>query len=177
MQVPDGWLQVIRGPPPASQKWPRGRQPASRGRARALKLEAAMQAVGESDPAYPGLLEALKKTRVQAQVKHVQDRITGTKSFLERARKRVFTSRQEVEKSQRGTGHSRTQVGFRGRRSSPREPPTVPADFALELTRLQSFVQEFSRERGDLRAQGAAQSVVSEDRPRKTNRSQHRRQI
>ena len=188
VQVPDGWLQVIRGPQPAAQKWPRARQPASRGRARATKFEAAMQAVGESDPAYPGLLEALKKTRVQAQVKPVQDRIAGTKSFLERARKRVVTSRQEVEKAKEALATAERKLAFeedgvlqaegplsalqQKANGTPECPaPSVPADFAFELTRLHSFVQELRRERGDLRAQVAAQSVVSEFRPRKTNRS------
>ena len=29
-QVPEGWLQVIHGPRPPAQKWPRARQPAPR---------------------------------------------------------------------------------------------------------------------------------------------------
>ena len=68
-------------------------------RALASKLEAVMQAVGESDPAHPCLLEALKQTHVQAQVKPVQDRIAAIESCLERARKWVLSSRQEVEKA------------------------------------------------------------------------------
>ena len=216
MQVPEGWLQVIRGPRPPAQKWPRARQPAPRvgqkvhqhvqrsqqvphvpmdpdafianARSRASKLEAAMQAVGESDPAYPGLLEALKKTRVQAQVKPVQDRIAATESYLERARKRVLSSRQEVERAKETVATAERKLALEedgvlqaeGRLSALRQeangttegpPPTLPADFALELTRLRSFVQELQRERDDLRAQVAAQTVVTEDRPRKTNRS------
>ena len=71
-----------------------------------------MQAVGESDPAYPGLLEALKKTRVQAQVKPVQDRIAGTKSFLQRVSKRVVTSRQEVEKAREALATAERKLAF-----------------------------------------------------------------
>ena len=68
-------------------------------RARKTKLEAAMQAIGESDPAYPGLQDALKKARSQAQEKLVQDCIGGTELFFERARKRVAAARQVVEKA------------------------------------------------------------------------------
>ena len=67
--------------------------------ARMSKLEAAMSAVGEEDPIYPGLLEAFKKARAQTQAKPVQDRIAGTELFLKRARKRVEGCRQDVEKA------------------------------------------------------------------------------
>ena len=141
---------------------------------------------GRVRPSVPKSSGSTQKPPVQAQVKPVQDRIAGTKSFLERARKRVVTSRQEVEKAREALATAERKLAFEedgvlqaeGRLSAlQQEATTVPADFALELTRLQSFVQEFWRERCDLRAQVAAQSVVSEDRPRKTNRSQHRRQI
>ena len=57
-------------------------------------------------------------------------------------------------------------------------PPTLPADCVLELTRLRSFVQELQRERDDLRAQVAAQTVVTEDaQERRTDQFQHRRRI
>ena len=62
-------------------------------RARATKLETAMQAVGESDPAYPGLLEALKNPRERP-----GDGCAGphrTEFFLEKA----VSSRQELEKA------------------------------------------------------------------------------
>ena len=68
-------------------------------RARVAKLEAAMVAIGESDPAYLALQDALKTARAQAQEKLVQDRIAGTESFLERARKRVVAVRPEVEQA------------------------------------------------------------------------------
>ena len=89
--VPDGWLQVIRGPRPSSVKWtkaqptiPSGRraeqvrrpQPVPRApvdpdtvmsnaRVRVTKLEATMAAIGESDPAYPALQDALKTAGVK----------------------------------------------------------------------------------------------------------------
>ena len=70
-------------------------------RARVTKLEAAVLAIGESDPEYPGLQDALKKARSRAQEKPVQDH-GGTELFLERARKRVVAARQEVEKAKEG---------------------------------------------------------------------------
>ena len=50
-------------------------------------------------------------------------------------------------------------------------PPTVPADFIQELTKLQSLVQELQRERDELRAELATHAEVPEGRPRKLNRS------
>ena len=41
-------------------------------RSRVAKLEGAMMAVGDTDPTYPGLLEALKQARSQAQVRPVR---------------------------------------------------------------------------------------------------------
>ena len=89
--MPDGWLQLIRGPRPQSVKWPtKGSAPpkatawpptvvgsawpstgevVSNARARVAKLEAAMAALGESDPTCPALLEALKKVKSQTQVR------------------------------------------------------------------------------------------------------------
>ena len=54
-------------------------------KARVTKLEAAMAAVGESDPTFAGLQDALKKAKAQAQVRPVADRIASSKVFIERA--------------------------------------------------------------------------------------------
>ena len=54
-----------------------------------VKLEAALMAIGEEDPAVAGLLEALSKARLQAQVRPVQDRITHTEAFLSRSKKKL----------------------------------------------------------------------------------------
>ena len=132
----DGWLQVIREPRLRAQKWHRARPatlwpeslpvrsaPAAgstrfcgprhrNARAQATKLETAMQAVGESDPAYPGLLEALKNPRERP-----GDGCAGphrTEFFLEKARKRgcLITSRA-------GESQQDRQVVFRGRLCLP----------------------------------------------------------
>ena len=69
----------------------------SNARSRIAKLEAVMVAVGESHPTYPGLFNALQKTRALAEVQKVQDRIASTESFIARARKRVETEGKGVE--------------------------------------------------------------------------------
>ena len=157
-------------------------------RARVTKLEAAMLAIGESDPEYPGLQDALKKARSQAQEKPVQDRIGGTELFLERARKRVVAARQEVEKAKEGVVSAEGKLALEEEEvckvearllglkqeanhmpASPR--PTVPADFVQELTKLQSLVQELQRERDELRAELATHAEIKEGRPRKSNKS------
>ena len=129
VQVPDGWLQIIRGPRLQSKKWPvRGRQsskPPAKGRrgsqvglhpeasrrgplqeelvsiarARVMNMEAAMAAVGESDPAFSHLQEALKKAKAQCQVRLVQDRIASSKDFIERAKKMIVDCEAEVSQA------------------------------------------------------------------------------
>ena len=59
----------------------------------------AMEAVRESDPTYPAVVDALKRARTQAQVRPVADSISATESFLERAWKRVEKERKEVDRA------------------------------------------------------------------------------
>ena len=87
MEVPSGWVQILRGPRPKSEQWPkqsksiskvkgRGQQRQSsvsprhdpdsvmsNARSRIAKLEAAMVAVGESDPTYPSLFDEQSASR------------------------------------------------------------------------------------------------------------------
>ena len=117
----------------------------------------------------------------------MQDRIAGTEYFLERARKRVVNARQEVDNAREKLAAAEGKLALEedgvlqadARLSALREEangmpgsplPIVPADFVQELTRLQSFVEEFRRERGELRAELVAQAAT-ESRPRKSNRS------
>ena len=58
------------------------------------ELEAAMAAVGESDPTFSHLQDALMKAKAQCQV--VEDRIVASIEFIERAKKRIC----QVEVSQ-----------------------------------------------------------------------------
>ena len=60
-------------------------------RGRVGKLEVAISALGEDDPAV---------ARLQAQVRPVDDRIKATKMFIERSRKRVHSVREEITKAQ-----------------------------------------------------------------------------
>ena len=66
-------------------------------RARVAKLEAAISAVGESDPTFPALQEALRQARKHAQVQPVESRIKSSEFFIELAKKRVENARKEVE--------------------------------------------------------------------------------
>ena len=67
---------------------------------RVAKLEAAMAALGESDPTYPALQEALKKAKGQIHVRHVEERVASSKTFLERAKKRIGSCCEEVVQAQ-----------------------------------------------------------------------------
>ena len=66
-----------------------------------------MVAIGESDPAYPGIQDALKAARAQAQVKPVQDRIGGTELSRER---RVEGGARHSRRSLRGSPEEVEQI-------------------------------------------------------------------
>ena len=139
--MPDGWLQIIRGPRPQSTKWPiRDRQfskPTVKGRRGSqvslqpeasrrgplpeevvsiareceMKLEAALAAVGEAVPTFSHLQEALKKTKAQCQVRPAEDRIASSKEFIERAKQRIVVCQSEVSQAQEGEGSVQVVAG------------------------------------------------------------------
>ena len=228
VDVPSGWVQIIRGPRPKAATWPRrGETPQpvqsrqrrqsnvpfppaqsrqrrqsnvpfprqepvdpdtalANARSRVTKLERAMEVVGESDPIYPGLVDALKRARTQAQVRPVADRISATESFIERARKRAEKERKEVEKAKAELAKAEAQLVLEeeslregenrllvlrqeanGEDQSPLA--TVPVDFAQELVQLRTMVQDLLREREQLKSELAGQVSTphEEGRPRK----------
>ena len=155
------------------------------------KLEAAISAVGESDPTFLALQEALKQARKHAQVQPVESRIKSWEFFIERAKKRVECARKEVEcanakvvaaemtltseLSALQDGEQRhAALLAEASRTSEQPPPTVPVDFAAELTQLRSLVAELQREREELRLELGQRGVATpaeEGRPRKSIRS------
>ena len=69
-------------------------------RARVSKLEAAIAAVGDSDPTCATLRKALARAKSQAQERPVADRIKHTNIFIERAKKRVHALQEDVKMAQ-----------------------------------------------------------------------------
>ena len=139
VEVLSGWVQILRGPRPKSEQWPKQSKSISKGkgrgqqrqfsvsppqtrhdpdsvmsnaRSRIAKLEAAMVAVGESDATYPSLFDALQKARALAGVQPVQDRIASTESFITRARKRVETERKGVETAKAELAKAEAKLAF-----------------------------------------------------------------
>ena len=142
-------------------------------RARVVKLEAAISAVGESDPTFPALREALSQARRQAQVPPVESRIKSSEFFIERAKKRVEKARKEVddakakvvaaeitltsEVSALQEGQERhASLLAEASRTQEQPPRTMPVDFEAELVQLRSLVVEFQRKREELRNWGSA---------------------
>ena len=72
----------------ASRRGPSPEEVMSVARARVTKLAAAVAIVGETDPIFTHLQEALK-AKAQCQVRRVEDRIAFPKEFIERAKKRI----------------------------------------------------------------------------------------
>ena len=161
-------------------------------RARVAKLEAAISAVGDLDPTFPALQEALKQARRQAQVQPVESRIKSSEFFIERAKRRVEKARKEVEDAkakvvaaemilsselsalQEGEQRHASLLAEASRMEEQQPPPTMPVDFAAELVQLRSMVAELQREREELRfelGQRGVATPVEESRPRKSIRS------
>ena len=69
-------------------------------RARVGKLEVAINALGENDPAVNFLKEALRVAQAQCQVRPVDQRIEAIQEFIVRAKKRIQGAREEVTRAQ-----------------------------------------------------------------------------
>ena len=110
-------------------------------RSRVGKLEAAISVLDKNDPTVLALKEALRQARSQTQVRPVEERIESTKLFIERAKKRVTSCREELA------------LQLEAQRDQERIPPTAPADFAQELAELRVCVAELQRERDELRSE------------------------
>ena len=160
-------------------------------RARVVKLEAAISAVGESDPTFPALREALSQARRQAQVPPVESRIKSSEFFIERAKNRVEKARKEVDDAKAKvvaaeitltSEVSALQEGqlrhasllVEASRTEEQPPRIMPVDFKAELVQLRSLVVELQREREELRSEFRQRGVATpaeESRPRKSIRS------
>ena len=100
---------------------------------RVTKLEAAIQAVGENDPAAMGLKEALQKARVQAQLRAVQDRMSHTEACLNRSQKRLETVMSEARKLREDITEleSKIQDGERRLEGLRAEASVQPSPFVI----------------------------------------------
>ena len=123
----DGWVQIVRGHCPMSEKWPkagqqkvhpkRNQSDASKGHPpkrqwerdsvlfntgsrppeemaveaslEVERLQGAIAALGESNPLFAPLQEALRGARAKSKVAPVNERVEACKSFIERAKKRI----------------------------------------------------------------------------------------
>ena len=59
-----------------------------------------MAALGESDPTYTTLQEALKKAKALTHVRPVDERIASSRTFTDRAKKRIGICREQVVRAQ-----------------------------------------------------------------------------
>ena len=123
VEIPNGWVQLIRGPRPKSVQWPRAskeskpqqqvrqqvrpsrpvtwssRNPeevVEQARKRVGQLHTAIQALDPTDPARPVLEDALKKAKGQATLPSLEEQIQSTEQFVVRAKKRLDEAEKEV---------------------------------------------------------------------------------
>ena len=124
-----------------------------------------MAAVGDTDPTFSHLQEALQKAKAQCQVRPVEDRIAATKDFIQRARKRIVACQTEVSQAQEALAKAQSKLQLEEQgltdgearlatlmqesaEGGPRReevPPTIPADFAHELAELRTCLSELRR--------------------------------
>ena len=158
VEVPSGWLQVIRGPRPPAARWPSAhkgsvqrspskpvitqpvlpqdacrRQKPSEVRAaastRISRLQGAVASLGPDDTEERKVLEAaLKKAKTQAAVPPVEDQIAMSVKFLERARKRLAVADTEVQAAVK----KKSQLQRSGRHPSE-APKKLRSTFARRL--------------------------------------------
>ena len=122
VDIPNGWVQLIRGPRPKSVQWPRAskegkpqqqvrqqvrpsrpvgssRNPeevVEQARKRVGQLQTAVQVLDPTDPTRPVLEDALKKAKGQATLPSLEEQIQSTEQFLVRAKKRLEEAEKEV---------------------------------------------------------------------------------
>ena len=106
----EGYIQATHCRPPVPKPNLNPDKQLKAAQARVVKLEAAIVAIGDEDPAAAGLKEALAKARVQAQLRPVQDWIAHTEAFLDRSRKKMEALSAEVSRIQEVMAQLRTKI-------------------------------------------------------------------
>ena len=123
VEVPNGWVQLIREPRPKSVQWPRAskegklqqqvrqqvrpsravigssrnlEEVVEQARKRVGQLQIAIQALDPTDPARPVLEDALKKVKGHATLPSLEEQIQSTEQFVVRAKKRLDNTEKEV---------------------------------------------------------------------------------
>ena len=110
---------------------------------RVTKLEAAIQAVGEDDPAAMGLKEALQKARIQAQLRPVQDWMSHTEAFLNRSRKRLETMMSEARKLREDITELESKIQERRLEGLRTEASVQPSPFVVaKIRQLRAWIAE-----------------------------------
>ena len=148
-----------------------------------------MAALGESDPTYSILQEALKKAKASTHVRPVDERIASSRTFIERAKKRIGSCREEVLRAQEVL--AQVQAKLQSEEQSLVEgearlaaliaeseglreeiPPSLSGTiFVQELAELRACVSQLRQENSDLRCELQAGGRGGEERDRKQARN------
>ena len=178
--VLDGWVQIVRGPRPKSETWPRAKKhahPPGKPKSRSPhvpvrqpsrlpeqvaadaaeevhRLEAAVQVLGgENNVHAKPLVEALKAARAKSRVPPVSERLTSCRNFLERARKRVTRAEGLIAKAVEQKTVFMQEVAEaeeRLKQLEAEESKPTPPS-ELGVMELQRRIEELVRERDELR--------------------------
>ena len=142
-----GHPDVVRKPPTSSLN---PDEQVAAAQIRVTKLESAIQAIGEDDPAAMGLKEALQKARVQAKLRPVEDRISHTEAFLNRSLKRLETMMSEARKLKEDITELESKIqdgerrleGLRSEASVQPSPFVIATDPQEEIRQLRARIAE-----------------------------------
>ena len=181
VQVPDGWLQVLRGatafsemvqspraqfrhvpdpvqlvPPPLRHTSKPPEQVAAHAVGEIERLKAAIAALGDSTAHANPLKEALRVAQARASARPVEERVESCKLFLERARKRVERAQAVVDRAQEQKAlHEAEVVEGEARYAKLLAEAAivdVPPVVSPQVTELQEQINALVLERDALRA-------------------------
>ena len=142
-----------------------------------------MAALGESDPTYSMLQEALKKAKALTHVRPVDERIASSRTFIDRAKKRIGSCREEVLRAQEVLAQAQAKLqseeqslvegearlaALSAESEGLREeiPSTLPTTtFVQELAELRALRFTATTFRSSLRPEGEAAKKEIANRP------------
>ena len=193
IEVPEGWLQVIRGPRPPAAKWPqaqrmssaaakdqvpttdrqggrwrnRGVDPDTRKAeacAKVERLHKALDALGTlGGPEVEAIKKSLKKAQEAARERPIPELVKECKEFMERSTERISKLQAELDAETVLLQESRARLA--SLESQQAATPATPGDTArgAQVVNLQQMVNQLQAERVALSVE-LRQSRVAKDR-------------
>ena len=155
MEVPTGWVQVLRGPRRPSQKWPmaqpvqRPRQPRVSPVPTGPRAPIALAVMGDTDAVAVECLKAeLEKAKKACQRPPLDVEVDECRKFIVRSEKRIAELDRERESEQSALTNAKARLHrLETEQSVPVEEAPAPADWKAQMEALQAQVNSLREER------------------------------